>query len=675
MPKTEYLVDSLAVASIGAPSDNYVDLEKIILERDVETAIFQHPPSTITFPPLTIGKEAVLYFGIGIKQAAWPLIKNEVRFTISIESTPGREIVFFGKLNPRRRKSDRGWHRSEVDLSQFEGQSVRIILQTQVAWRRSTEYAWAGWANPRLVHHVAESTRVPRRDAHPHIFLLTADALPARYLGCYGHRRVQTPSLDRLASEGVLFEQAWSQSCMTTGSYISILTGQHPHQHGVSREWQPFPVSQVSLPKVLEQNGYHTLFAASSLELSGRTNYLDQVFNEVLPTLSNPMQDGAVTTRQFINWFEQRPDQPCFSWVHYFDVHPPSMPPREFNSMYYEGDPTSSEREYLPEAVAEIRSVESVLIVRAAMPLLESGQPVAEVLDVLEDTAAVLKGQSDFKPDLAEHVLNLGAPAMRGRSRADFGQWLADQAREMAAGRVPTELVEWLKDVTKMLESTELDIMSWLRDVKDFRYPLAMYMSTVSHLDTHINTLTSYLKEQKIYDQSLIVVTSPHGELLENSTIPYHHFLLTPDTLHVPLIMKLPKQAGDIKSGARIGGVFDLIDLFPTLLEIQGLENSSRLAGTSRWNQIKRVEDIPAHDSFAAGLHQLAQSIYRAPYLLVREKSGIGMRTFHTLASGADEVLYNANTGEAHLTDLPEVAKSMREALEDWSRQAEQPFR
>src|SRR2546427_4940595 len=189
MHRTEYLVDLLSSASIDAPAANYVDLEKMILERDVETAIFQHPPSTITFPALKVGKEAILYFALGVKEAAWPHIKSEVRFTISVESTPGRDLVFDAKLHPRRRKSDRGWQRCEVDLSYFEGQFIRIVLQTRVSWRRSTEHAWAGWANPRLVHDLSVSAPPARRGRHPHIFLLTADALPARYLGCYGHPR------------------------------------------------------------------------------------------------------------------------------------------------------------------------------------------------------------------------------------------------------------------------------------------------------------------------------------------------------------------------------------------------------------------------------------------------------------------------------------------------------
>jgi len=669
MPRTEYLVDLLTSASIDAPATNYVDLQKIILKREVETAIFQHPPSTITFPALEIGKQAVFHFAYGVKEAAWPLIKNAVRFTISIESGTRREIVFEAKLQPRKRPSDRGWQKRELDLARFAGQSIRVILQTRMGWRRSNEYAWAGWANPRIVHAAGASAPVAQRDDHPHIFLLTADALPARYLGCYGDPQTQTPHLDRLAADGILIEQAWSQSCMTLGSYVSILTGLYPRVHGVSREWETFPISQISMPTALEAHGYHTLFAASSGELSGRNNRLDEVFKEIIPTLSNPMQDGAITTRQFIRWFEQRPDRPCFSWIHYFDVHPPSMPPEPFSSMYYTGDPTDGQNEYLAAEVTEIRSVESVLILRAAMPLLESGQPVKEVLDILEDVAAVLEGHSDQKPDLAEHVLNLGARATQGRSPAEFGKWLSKQTGEMAAGHVPRELVEWLKAMMKLLQSTENDIMSWLRGVVDFRYPLSIYRSTVSYFDFHVNTLVSYLKERDLYDQSLIIVTAPHGELLDNSSIPYHHFLLTPDTLHVPLIIKPPRQATDSKGGARISGAFDLIDLFPTVLDIQNLPNAFKLSGVSRWDLIKRGQDIPPHDSFGAGMHQLAQSVFRSPYLFAREQAGLEMQTFHTLASGAREVLYDIESGATYSSDLPQVVDGLRESLDAWERE------
>ena len=663
MQHTEYLVDLLESAAITAPGEHYVDLEKMILERDVETAIFQHPASAITFSPRRIGKNAKLLFGCGIKQAAWPHIKSPVRFVIEIGTETDRKAVFKARLDPRKREADRKWQRRELDLSVYEGQTIQVILQTSVGWRRSTEYAWAGWANPRIVHDVEAKAASRRVDRHPHIFLITADALSARYLASYGHPSIQTPHLDRLAAEGVLFEQAWAQSCMTFGSYVSMLTGLHPHEHGVSREWEAFPTSRANLPAVLHSDGYHTFFAPSSLELSGRDNHLDQVFAEVQPTLSNPMQDGAITTRQFIDRFNERRDQPYFCWLHYFDIHPPSMPPSPFNSMYYNGDPTDRQNEHLSEEVPRISSVESALIMRAAMPLLESGQPVAEVIDILEDTSAVLKGESNQRPDLAEHVLNLGKRATHGRSNREFGEWLSQRAREMADGQVSGELLGWLKKMMRLLEDTEADITSWLANVVDYRYPLNMYLSTVSYFDAQIESLTTYLKEQGLYDQSLIMVTAPHGEILQDAALPYHHFLLTPDTLHVPLIMKLPADAGHQKIGTRSDGVFDLIDLFPTTMEMIGLKNSTQVSGISRWNQIKNGEDIPAHYSFAAALHQLAHSVCRPPHLLVREKAGAGMQTFHTVVAGSREILYDTISGETSVDNLPDELKT---ALDEW---------
>src|SRR5689334_1500233 len=109
MLQTEYLVDLLAAASIDAPAGGYVDLEKMILARQVETAIFQHPPSSVAFPSVRVGHNAKLVFAIGIKEVAWPLLKSPVRFIVSIESDGRRKVIFKATLNPRRIESDRAW--------------------------------------------------------------------------------------------------------------------------------------------------------------------------------------------------------------------------------------------------------------------------------------------------------------------------------------------------------------------------------------------------------------------------------------------------------------------------------------------------------------------------------------------------------------------------------------
>lgn len=665
MLRTEYLVDLLSFATVEAPGDNYANLQPMVIGREVETAIFQHPTSAILFPPIQLGEEAALHFGCGVKEPAWKRMENEVQFRISILADGKRQEIFRTEMHPRARPEDRAWQRHNLDIYGFTGQFIQLILETTVAKRRSNKFAWAGWANPRLIHSVAARRPAPRRDNHPHIFLITTDALPAHYLQCYGNSQVKTPHLQQLAADGLLFEEAWSQSCMTLGSYASLLTGKHTVEHGVSREWNSFPAHQLSLPVTLAGHGYHTLFAPGSLELSERGTVLRQLFAETIPTIANPMQDGAVTTRRFGQWLSERPDKPCFCWLHYFDTHPPGLPPEPFRSMYYTGDPTTLGRSYKPEQVARIRAVESALMIMAAWPRLEKGEPVEEVREMLEDTALVLTGRRELKPDLAEHILSLGPPAMNGLSAEAFGRWLSEQTREMAGGRVPAKLLSWLRDVMAALETVEEGIISWLRGVVDLRFPLSMYMGNVSYFDSHIGALTACLRDEGIYDQSLIIVTAPHGEVLDNPRLPYHHLILSPETLRVPLIMKLPAGAGH-KTGARLGGVFDLIDLFPTLLDIQGFQHSFKLSGVSRWEHMRCGTDILPHDSFATGLHGVACSIYRPPYLLAQGNTGIHAPTLHKILSGEDEVLYDTASLKTPSPDKVTESDAMRLNLEQW---------
>jgi ethanolamine utilization microcompartment shell protein EutL len=106
MRDTEYLIDLLAQATIEAPAENCVAVEQMILAREVETAVFQHPPSKTIFSALRIGNEARLSFACRIKEVAWPLLKTAVRFTVSASCDDKTIVLFDLKLDPRRRKSD-----------------------------------------------------------------------------------------------------------------------------------------------------------------------------------------------------------------------------------------------------------------------------------------------------------------------------------------------------------------------------------------------------------------------------------------------------------------------------------------------------------------------------------------------------------------------------------------
>jgi len=100
----------------------------------------------------------------------------------------------------------------------------------------------------------SESTGVPSK-AHP-IVLTAVDGLRADHLGCYGHERGTSPSIDALARESVLFEWAFAQAPESVPSLVSILTGLYPTTHDVLAPDDMLREEASTLAEVLSDRGY-----------------------------------------------------------------------------------------------------------------------------------------------------------------------------------------------------------------------------------------------------------------------------------------------------------------------------------------------------------------------------------------------------------------------------------
>jgi len=104
--------------------------------------------------------------------------------------------------------------------------------------------AWAGWRY--LADPPPSTADRPRVDRHP-----AADHLPA-----YGYRGVETPAIDALAADGLVFEHAWAHSPQTLPSHASLFTGRLPFEHGV-RDNQGFALKtgETMLAALLRARG------------------------------------------------------------------------------------------------------------------------------------------------------------------------------------------------------------------------------------------------------------------------------------------------------------------------------------------------------------------------------------------------------------------------------------
>jgi hypothetical protein len=667
MTRTIYLVDELAHASIEAPTNRYVELQTITIGLVSNVAIFQHPPSEILFAPMDIGPEASLHFACGIKQAAWERLRGSVSFAIHVKTDTGRRTLFDLTLDPRREPGHRVWSEHTLDLSGFAGQTIQLIFETSA--NRSAAFAWSGWGDVRITDEaiVPEPLHRPVAAAdHHHVFLITADALIATFLGCYGLSEVRTSAIDALATDGWLFTNARAQSTTTLGSYTSLLTGKYPYEHGIDREWGRIPASMPTLPVVLNGNGYHTILFSSKEEIDHPASF-GALFKEVLPSRSNPAQDGSITARNFVRWLAERPDQPIFGWLHFFDTHPPAVIPGKYSTMYVRA-PESNPRHDL---IAKVRGVETLLELDDVMPMLDEGIVPDALVSRLRDTVDALRNPGAPGPDLAAHIDALGTRAMGKRSTSQFADWLEGQVNALTEGDIRVELVSWLKTMLALLREIEEGVAGWRDLAPDFEFIIAQMKAAVTYFDHHVGTIISALKTAGLYDNSTIIITAPHGEVIHQDGIILNHHIPVQKVLQIPLIIK-PAANPAHQTGRQIGGVFDSIDLLPTLLDMLALPGGITGSGHSRWQDISRGEDIPAHDSFAADALHLISTIYRHPYVLMHGEGNHRLANWvwqpgvERLFDLSESVIERDNQLEA----LPEVAADLRARLARWREAA-----
>ena len=108
--------------------------------------------------------------------------------------------------------------------------------------------------------------------------LITVDTCRADHLGCYGHEGIDTPNMDALAEEGILFEQCAAHVPITLPSHASILTGIYPNALGLrDNAHGKLQEDVTTLAEVLRQEGFSTAAFISAFAVDARFG-LDQGF-------------------------------------------------------------------------------------------------------------------------------------------------------------------------------------------------------------------------------------------------------------------------------------------------------------------------------------------------------------------------------------------------------------
>jgi len=208
------------------------------------------------------------------------------------------------------------------------------------------------------------------------LVIITIDTLRADHVGAYGYKQAHTPTLDRLAHDGVLFSRAYATAPITLTSHASLMTGRYPAGHGARHNGMRIDLKTPTLADTLSRAGFATGAFIAAYPLDRRFGLIKgfQTYGDRMP----PPKDGrAVNERpgrevvdDAIAWLRSHGDQRFFLWVHLFEPHAPYGNPADTRGLTaeqrYDEEVTEADRQAgrLLDALASRR--EQTLVVAAS---------------------------------------------------------------------------------------------------------------------------------------------------------------------------------------------------------------------------------------------------------------------------------------------------------------------
>ncbi len=152
---------------------------------------------------------------------------------------------------------------------------------------------------------------------------------------------------------------------------------------------------------------------------------------------------------------------------------------------------------------------------------------------------------------------------------------------------------------------------SWIpQGVTDQRYVCAQYEGAIAYMDACIQHIFTTVEELGIEEETLIVLTSDHGETLYEHECFFDHHGMYDNCLIVPLILKFP---GQLTEGKRITDTTVIQDITPTILELLGIETDIAFNGQSLARAIKGEELAPIAEFYITECTWMRKHGWRTP--------------------------------------------------------------
>ena len=382
------------------------------------------------------------------------------------------------------------------------------------------------------------------RHRRKNILLVTFDQWRADCLSAVGHPCLKTPYVDALAADGVLFRRHYTQASPCGPARASLLTGLYAHNHRSVRNGTPLDDRHANLARELRSAGYDpALFGYTDTSLDPRLLPLGDprrgTYEGVMPGFTQVMQ----LDEQFDAWIE-------YLRAKGYVVPEPPAPHKDAFLPWRRGpQDDGAGPSFAPTRYRAEDSETSFLTDCALAYIAERGA---------EPWCVHLSYYRPHPPYIAPEPYNAlyGAdavppPACRSTRTAEAAQhpWLRQHLERLWAGNM------LIQENRPMAELDE-------RAIRQIR---ATYCGMIAHLDDSFGRLIAALKADDSYDETLIVLTSDHGDELGD------HWLFGKDgyfegSFHIPLIVRDPETPLSVR-GRKVDMFTETVDVMPTILE------------------------------------------------------------------------------------------------------------
>lgn len=397
------------------------------------------------------------------------------------------------------------------------------------------------------------------------LFIMTDDH-SYQTISSYDNRYIETPNIDRIGQQGVVFNNGFVGNSICGPSRATMLTGKYSHANGMLRNDKPFDGSQQTFPKILQANGYQTAVVGKwHLEsyptgfdhweiFPGQGEYYNPDFiNMQGDTVRFEGYATDLTTDKALGWLDSRDKSKPFALLLHHKAPHRSWQPDTAHLAEFAGKIYPIPETFYDDYEGRIAAQEQKMSIRTGD------------MDLVYD----LKLRDDKKAGIKGRFGNI-----------DHTWRMNEEQRAKWNSHYDTVRTNFKKE-----RPTGKDLQEW-----KFQHYMQDYLACIRSVDNNVGRVLEYLKENGLEENTLVIYTADQGFYMGEHGWFDKRFMYE-ESFRTPILMQLPKG---FEAKGTIEELVQNIDFAPTFLDLAGVDIPEDMHGLSLL-PILRTADADKH--------------------------------------------------------------------------------